>query len=691
MSSEVRAIINAPGMGKKSKTIEQEIETLRDEIRRQEYHYYVLDEPEISDAEFDRLLERLKALEADHPELITPDSPTQRVGGKPRAGFVSVKHRAAMLSLDNVYSYEELGEWNRRVREGAGRAAVDYVCELKLDGLGISVVYKDGLLARGVTRGDGLQGEDVTANIKTIRSLPLRIDTGVAGKAGLAAEFEVRGEVILDFKAFQEANEQREAAGESRFANPRNAAAGSVRVLDPTITGRRRLDAYVYNLLVGGRVPLETHAEVLETLAELNFKVNLQWRHCRTLEAVIAFCQEWAERREKLGYEIDGVVVKVNSLALQQELGRTAKAPRWAIAYKYPARQATTRVKAIRVQVGRTGTLTPVADLEPVAVGGVRVSRATLHNEDQVRRLGLKIGDYVLVQRAGEVIPEVVKVIESKRKEVKRELKEFKMPDRCPVCGGRVSRAEGEVALRCISARCPARLKESLLHFASRRAMDIDGLGEMIVDQSVEKGLVKDVAELYRLRLEQLVELERLAEKSAQNLLEEIAESKRRGLARVVFALGIRFVGERTAELLAEAFGSLGKIAEARQEALEQVPEVGPKVAASIVEFFGEKGNRQLIDKLDQAGVEMKEKRVKPKDTRLAGKTFVLTGTLAQWTREEAKGLIESRGGKVTSSVSKNTDYVVVGAEPGSKLDKARKLGVETLTEKQFERLIRGK
>lgn len=675
-------------MSKASKTFARQVEELREKVRYHEHRYYVLDDPEISDAEFDRLMEKLKALEAAHPEFVTPDSPTQRVGGQPRAGLVTVRHRAPMLSLDNVYNYDELAEWDRRVRQGTGREAVDYVCELKLDGLGISVLYKDGILERGVTRGDGTQGEDVTANVKTIRSLPLRIDTAAAKRAGLPGSFEVRGEVILDFKAFQEANEQREAAGEPRFANPRNAAAGSVRVLDPSITARRRLDAYVYNLLVNGRVPLKTHADVLDTLKKLAFKVNPHWRHCRTLEDVIAFCDEWAEQRDTLDYEIDGVVVKVNSTGLQEELGATAKAPRWAIAYKYPARQATTRVRDIRVQVGRTGTLTPVADLEPVPIGGVTVSRATLHNEDQIRRLGLKIGDFVVVQRAGEVIPEVVKVIESKRKEIKGELREFKMPGRCPVCGGRVSRAEGEVALRCINARCPAKLKESLIHFASRRAMDIDGLGEKLVEQLVDKGVVKDVADLYSLKLEELASLERMAEKSAQNLLDETKASKSRGLARALFALGIRFVGERTAELLAEHFGALDRIAAASEEELLQVVEVGPTVAASIVEFFQEKGNQQVIEKLRKAGLVLKEKRARPKDTRLAGKTFVLTGTLAKRSREEAKELIESLGGKVTGSVSKNTDYLVVGAEPGSKLDKARALGVPVLDEAAFAKLI---
>lgn len=673
-------------MGKKTKTLAQEIEALRHQIRYHEHRYYVLDEPEISDAEFDRLMKRLQALEAEHPELVTPDSPTQRVGGKPREGFVTVRHRRPMLSLDNAYSFDELREYDRRVREGTGRAKLDYVCEHKLDGFSISLLYEDGVYVRAVTRGDGSEGEDATPNVKTIRSLPLRVDEEKSKRGKLPPDFEVRGEVIMTRKAFQALNREQEEQGLRVFANPRNAAAGSVRVLDPTITARRQLDLYTYQLLAAGRVPLRRHSEVLETLAALGFKVSRDWERCNGLDEVIRYCQKWEKKRDALDYEIDGIVLKVDETALWDELGTTAKAPRWSIAYKYAARQATTVVERIRVQVGRTGTLTPVADLAPVEVGGVTVSHSTLHNMDEIERLGVHEGDTVLIERAGEVIPHVVKVVKHGRVE-----KSFRMPTHCPECKSRIHKAEGEVAYRCVNSACPARRKESVLHFASRHAMNIDGLGDKLVDQLVDKGLVKDVADLYNLRLEVLAELERMGEKSAQNLLDEIEESKARGLARVLYALGIRFVGERTAELLAEHFGSVEEIVHASQAELEQVSEVGPKVAASIVEFFEEKANRQVMEKLGKAGVELKEKRTRPKDRRLAGKTFVLTGTLSHWTREEAKEQIESRGGKVTGSISRNTDYVVVGEEPGSKLDKARKLGVQRLDEKAFENLLGAK
>jgi len=666
----------------------EEIEKLRAKIRRHEYQYYVLDDPEISDAEFDRLLGRLKQLEGEHPELITPDSPTQRVGGQPREGLVKVRHRRPMLSLDNTFSFEELGQFDRRVREGTGREAVDYVCEHKFDGFSISLLYEEGRYARAITRGDGSEGEDVTPNVKTIRALPLRVERERLKEAKLPGSFEVRGEVIMSRRAFEQMNREQEQRGEKAFANPRNAAAGSVRVLDPAITARRRLDLFAYALQVEGRVPRGRHSEVLETLAGLGFKVSPEWERCRGLEEVIRYCERWEKKREKLPYEIDGIVIKVDEIALWEELGTTAKAPRWAAAYKYAAQQAVTRVRDIRVQVGRTGTLTPVADLEPVEVSGVTVSHATLHNEDQIKRLGVKIGDYVVVQRAGEVIPEVVEVIVKKRAGIKGELREFKMPQRCPVCRERVHKLEGEVAYRCVNAACPARLKESLLHFAGRRAMNIDGLGNKIVDQLVEKGMVKDIAELYRLKKDDLAALERMGEKSAENLLAEIEASKKAGLARLIFALGIRFVGERTGELLAAQFGSLEKLERATTEELLAVEEVGEKVAESIVEFFSEKANQEALKKLRRAGVVLEEKRTKPKDSRLAGKSFVLTGTLNRWSREEAGELITSLGGKVTGSVSKKTDYVVVGTDPGSKLAKAQALGVPTLDEGGFARLV---
>jgi len=631
-------------------------------------------------------VERLKRLEGEHPELVTADSPTQRVGGQPRAGFVKVKHRRPMLSLDNANSFAELSEFDRRVREGTGRQKLDYVCEHKFDGFSISLRYQDGCYARAVTRGDGQEGEDVTPNVKTIRALPLRVAEQELKKARLPREFEVRGEVVMTRDAFRQLNREQEERGERLFANPRNAAAGSVRVLDPTVTARRALDLYVYGLFVDGRVPLTRHARVLDTLSALGFKVNRYWEKCHGLEEVIRYCERWEKKRDALPYEIDGMVVKVDETALWEELGTTAKAPRWAIAYKYAAHQATTRVSKIRVQVGRTGTLTPVADLEPVEVGGVTVSHSTLHNMDEIARLGVHEGDTVLIERAGEVIPHVVKVVKHGRLE-----KAFRMPERCPECNSRIHKATDEVAYRCVNAGCPARRKESLLHFAGRHAMNIDGLGDKLVDQLVDKGLVKDVADLYKLDVATLAGLERMAEKSAQNLLAEIEASKKNPLARLIYALGIRFVGERTAQLLAAHFGSLDKLRDADREELTAVEEVGPKVADSMVEFFSEKANKELLERLRRAGLRLTEERAKPKETRLAGKTFVITGTLSAWSRDEAKELIESLGGKVTGSVSKNTDYLVVGAEPGSKLDKARQLGVETLDEKQFAKLVGGK
>ncbi len=673
-------------MGKSKSAVRAKIEKLRETIREHEYRYYVLDDPKISDAEFDKLMNQLKALEAKYPDLVTPDSPTQRVGGSPREGFQTVRHKRPMLSLDNAFSYDELREFDRRVRELAGRERVEYVAEHKFDGLSMSLQYDGGVFARGVTRGDGTTGEDVTPNVRAIRSVPLRVDSATLKKLRLGADFEVRGEIIMPRSAFEELNRQQEEQGGKRFANPRNAAAGAVRVLDPAITASRRLDFYAYMLLAGDRVPVKRHSDALEALAKLQFKVSRDWKLCRTLDEVLKYCEAWESRREKLPYEIDGIVIKVNDIALQEELGFTAKAPRWAVAYKYPAHQATTVVKDIQVNVGRTGVLTPVAILEPVQVGGVTVSRSTLHNMDEVQRLGVQIGDTVLIERAGEVIPHVLKVV----KEGKNR-RPFVMPKECPVCGTKIHKAEGEVAYRCVNAACPAKLKESLLHFAGRHAMNIDGLGAKIVDQLVDKGLVKDFADLYSLKLEQLAGLERMAEKSAQNLLDEIEASKSNSLARLIYALGIPFVGERTAQLLAEHFGSLDKLASATVEELSEVPEVGPKVAASIVEFFSEPANRKLVEKLRKAGLRFTEERKAPRDSRLAGKTFVFTGALAHRSREEAEELVVSHGGKVSSSVSKKTDYVVVGSEPGSKYDKAKSLGVTILDEAQFEKLLASK
>jgi DNA ligase (NAD+) len=663
--------------------LRKEAEKLREEIRHHEYLYYAVDDPRISDAAFDKLMNRLKEMEAAHPDLITPDSPTVRVGGTPREGFQTVRHARAMLSLDNAFSYDALRDWDRRVRQGTGREDIEYIAEHKFDGLSISLQYEDGVLVRGVTRGDGTTGEDVTPNVKTIRSIPLSVDAAGLKKSKLGATFEVRGEILMTRKAFEAMNRQQEQMGGKIFVNPRNAAAGAVRVLDPSITASRKLDFFAYYLFVDGRVPYAKHSESLETLKQLRFRASSDWKLCSGIEKVVEYCTDWDEKREKLPYEIDGVVIKVNSTGLQNELGFTSKAPRWAIAYKYPARQETTVVNDIIVQVGRTGTLTPVAVLQPVQVGGVTVSRSTLHNMDEIDRLGLHIGDTVLVERAGEVIPHVLKVVKEGK-----DRKPFRIPRNCPVCGSTIHRAEGEVAYRCVNAACPAKLKESLQHYAGRHAMNIDGLGEKIVDQLVEQKLVKDVADVYALKVEKIAELERMAEKSAQNLVEEIQASKKNPLSRLIFALGMRFVGERTGQLLAEHFSTLEDLEEAKQEELEQVPEVGPKVAESIVEFFSEAANRKLVKKLREAGVRPTAEKREVKSQKLAEKSFVFTGGLVNRSREEAGELVQQHGGKVSGSVSKKTDYVVVGTDPGSKYDKAKELGVTVLTEGEFEKLL---
>jgi DNA ligase (NAD+) len=660
----------------------KEIERLREEIRRHEYLYYVADDPEISDPAFDRLMVQLRDLEDKHPQLLTPDSPTQRVGGAPREGFQSVRHNTPMVSLDNAFSFEALGEFDRRVRELTGRDKVDYVAEHKFDGLSLSLQYEKGKLVRGVTRGDGTTGEDVTPNVKTIRSIPLTILPAQLKKAGLDENFEVRGEVIMTARAFKELNEQQAEQGGKIFANPRNAAAGAVRVLDPKITASRKLDFFAYYILVGGRAPKKRLSEVLETLTLLHFKASDDWKLCHSLQQVEEYIGHWETRREELPYEIDGIVVKVDEISLQNELGFTAKAPRWAIAYKYPAHQETTMVREISVSVGRTGTLTPFAYFEPVKIGGVTVVKSTLHNMDEVERLNIHAGDTVLVERAGEVIPHVLKVVKHGAEE-----KPFRMPSKCPVCGMGVHRAEGEVAYRCVNVSCPARQRESFLHFAGRHAMNIDGLGEKIIVQMLQKGVVSDFADLYKLQLATLAELERMGEKSARNLLAEIDASRKNSLARLIYAVGIPFVGERTAQLLAAHFGSMEKLQSATAEELMEVTEVGPKIAEGVSEFFSEAANLKLIERLRDVGVNMTEERQAPKDTKFAGMTFVFTGTLKR-PREEAEALVASHGGKAGSSVSKKTSYVVVGEDPGSKFDKAKSLKVPILDEAQFDKLL---
>src|SRR5271168_1199379 len=609
--------------------VKKEVEELREKLRYHEYRYHVLDDPEISDAAYDRMLVRLKEIVAAHPELVTADSPTVRVGGPPREGFQTVQHARAMLSLDNAFSFDALREWDRRVREGSGQEKIEYIAEHKFDGLSISLQYEDAVLVRGVTRGDGTTGEDVTPNVKTIRTVPLRVDGTALKRAKLPVDFEVRGEIMMTRKSFEALNRGQELAGGKIFANARSAAAGAVRVLDSSITAARKLDFFAYYLFVDGKVPFGKHSESLQALKQLRFRASDDWKLCAGIEAVVGYCEDWDGRREKLAYEIDGVVIKVNATGIENELGFTSRAPRWAIAYKYPAAQETTVVNEIRVQVGRTGALTPVAFLEPVQVGGVTVSRSTLHNMDEIERLGLQVGDTVLIERAGEVIPHILKVV----KEGKNR-KPFRMPKNCPECGSTIHKAEEEVAYRCVNAACPAKRKESLLHFAGRHAMNIDGLGDKIVDQLVDKGLVKDVADLYALKEEDVSGLERMAEKSAQNLLDGIAASKKQPLARLIYALGIRFVGERTAQLLAEHFSSLDDFAAASDEQLTEVGEVGPKVAAAIAEFFSEPANRQLIKKLDKVGIRPTAAKRTVKSDKFAGKTFVFTGTLANRTRE---------------------------------------------------------
>jgi DNA ligase (NAD+) len=664
----------------------RKIEKLREEIRRHDELYYVENSPEISDREYDELLENLQKLEEEHPELITPDSPTQRVGGRPAEGFPEVVHTRQMLSLDNSYNIDELRAFDDRCRRLAEGRPLEYVAELKIDGLSLSLQYEDGLLVRGVTRGDGRIGEDVTQNARTIRSIPLRLK---AQAKRIDSALEVRGEVFIPREVFERTNAEREELGQPRFANARNAAAGAIRQLDSRLVARRKLDMFVYDLLVNGRKPFPTHWEALDWLEQAGFRVNPHRKLCKTIDEVIHFANEKEALRDDLGYEIDGLVVKVNSTSLQDEFGTTSKAPRWAIAYKYPARQESTQVLDIMVSVGRTGAITPVAILEPVVLAGTTVSRATLHNEDEIRRLGVKIGDWVLIEKSGEVIPKVLSVVTSKRTGKE---KDFEPPEKCPVCGGLISRPEGEVVARCVAADCTAQLMGRLLHFASRRAMRIEGLGDVLAEQLVAANLVKDVGDLYSLTLEQVAGLTRMAKKSASNLLSQIEASKSRDLSNLIYALGIRHVGERTAGILAHELGSLERLANASVEELDAIPEIGLTVAESVRDWFDDEGNRALCDRLRAAGIRTEiERRSDAKiDERFAGRQFVLTGTLESFTRDEARALIEARGGRVNSSVSKKTDYVVAGEAAGSKLDKAQSLGVTVLDEAAFKGMLEG-
>jgi DNA ligase (NAD+) len=658
-------------------------EDLRTQLRRHEHLYYVMDAPVIPDAEYDALMNELKRIEAEHPELLTPDSPTQRVGGKPAEGFQKVRHSRPMLSLDNAYTHEELVDWDRRVRELAGKLPVEFTSELKLDGLSVALHFSsadDGgaRLVRALTRGDGQIGEDVTSNIRTIRSVPLSISAETLKKLGLPQAFEVRGEAVMPLAAFQRMNEDREREGLAPAVNPRNAAAGTLRTLDSKIVSRRRLDVYAYFLLVEGEYWPQGQRATLDALTALGFRVNPHRTLSDSIEAMTRFIDKAEADRAKLGYEIDGVVFKVDSHATQQRLGYTGRAPRWALAYKFTAKAAVTQLNDILITVGRSGKLTPTAELTPVFIGGVTVSRATLHNADFIERMGLLIGDWVKVERGGDVIPKVAGIVEDAGHP--RGTRKFVYPTHCPECGQPVVREEGEADYRCVNADCPALLRETLLHFGGRGVMNIEGLGEAVVQQLFDRGLVRSVADLYKLTEEQLVGLDRFAEKSARTLLEEIQRSKKAGLARVIMGLGIRYVGERTAELLAEEFGAIDALEAATAEELERVEEVGPRISESILEFFSRPANVSLVKALKDAGVDMTAEK-KQRSSQLAGLTFVLTGTLPTLTRDEAKRRIEAAGGKTAGSVSKKTSYVVAGEEAGSKLDKALELKVPVLDE----------
>jgi DNA ligase (NAD+) len=667
------------------------IDELREQLRHHDYQYHVLDAPDVSDAEYDALMRELRSLESEHPALITADSPSQRVGGKPKEGFAKVEHSRPMLSLDNVNSEDELSDWERRVRSIIGSADVSYVCELKMDGLSLALHYEAGpdgsaLLQRALTRGDGVTGEDVTSNVRTIRSVPLSVSPQRLHKAKLPPSFEVRGEVVMPNEAFLKLNQARVEQGLAPAVNPRNAAAGTIRTLEPNIVAQRRLDFYAYFALQGGETIFAEQTVALDGLSSAGFRVNPQRKELHTLDELRAFVVQAEGQRESLSYEIDGVVIKVNQTALQRRLGYTGRAPRWAVAYKFTARSAVTKVEDVMVQVGRTGKLTPVAVLTPVFIGGTTVSRATLHNADEIERLGLKIGDSVLVERGGDVIPKIVEVVDDKQHP--RGDRVFVFPSDCPVCGSEVVREEGEADYRCINVDCPARLKESVLHFASRKVMNIEGLGDALVEQLLQRQMLTSVGGIYSLTEEQLLDLERIGKKTAQSLLAEIEASKKLPLNRVLFGLGIRFVGERTAQLLAEAFGSMDALMAASQEELEKVNEVGPRVAEAIAEFFAEEKNRQLVEKLRQAGLTFTAEK-KKKSSQLEGLTFVLTGTMPDLTREDATARIESAGGRVSGSVSKKTSYVVAGEDAGSKLEKAKALKVPVIEQAELLNLLK--
>ena len=665
-----------------NETEKEEVALLRNKIHRHDYLYYVKDSPEIPDREYDSLYHRLKEIEGKYPECVTADSPTQRVGGKVDERFRKVVHPVPMLSLDNTFNVDEVRAFHQRVVKALPdieESSIEYVVELKFDGLAVALTYENGKLLRGATRGDGVQGEDVTANLKTIRSIPLEISAEPFKK------IEVRGEVYMPRKEFQRLNVLREEVGESPFANPRNAAAGALRVLDPAVTDSRKLGVFIYSVGFLDNNICETHSELQKNLASLRFPVNEHNRWCSNFEKTLALIEEWRTKKNDLDYEVDGLVIQLNSLAYRKRLGNTSKFPRWAVAYKYEAEQAETEVLEIVCQVGRTGSITPVANLEPVFVSGSTVSRATLHNEDEIRKKDIRVGDRVVIEKAGEIIPKVFCVVDLKGKRNKP----FKMPTLCPECQTRIFRPEGEAAWRCVNAACPAQLKERLKHFASRKAMDIDHMGPAVIDQLVELGRVKNFSDLYTLEQEEVVGLERLAEKSAKNLIDAIEKSKSAGLARLLFGLGVRHVGQRAASILAETFRSIKVLKETSFEDMESVMEIGPVIAESLKSFLDQEANMQDIENLSNSGVVVEDTEAARKEVGvLAGKQFVLTGTLSKFSRDEAKKKIESLGGRVTSAVSTKTDYIVVGKDAGSKLTKAKKIEITVLDEKEFKKLI---
>ncbi len=664
--------------------IKKEIEKLREEIRYHDWRYYVLADPEVSDKAYDDLVRRLKELEEKYPQFITPDSPTQRVSGAVLEGFPTVKHRVKMLSLDNTYSIEELKEWEEKIERILKRKVkLDYTVELKIDGVSCALVYKDGNLTLAATRGDGEVGEDITPNVRTIKSVPLRL----IGK-DFPKVIEVRGEIYMNKVDFKKINEERLKRGEPPFANPRNATSGSLKLLDPKEVGKRNLKCFIHSFGWSQNYAFNSQYEFLEKVKEWGLRTNPYNKYCRNLDEVIAYCNQWQEKRDSLDYEVDGVVVKVNSFSLQRGLGQTLKSPRWAVAYKFPAHQATTTVKDIIFSVGRTGIITPVAILNPVECGGVTISRSTLHNFDEIKRLDVRVKDTVLVERAGEVIPKIVKVITSKRKGKERKVK---VPQRCPVCGGVISKEkEEEVYLYCINPDCPAKLKQSLLHFASRGAMDIEGMGDSVVEELVERGMVKSLVDIYKLKKEDFLELPLFAEKKAFNLYQAIQRSKNHPLARFLYGLGIRHVGEKAAMVLAQKFREIDKFFTLGKADLESIPEVGPVMAESVIKFFSQSKVKKMIKEFKELGLNLKEEAKVKKDI-LKGKTIVFTGELKSFTRTEAQRLVEELGGKWSSSVSRNTDYLVVGENPGSKYEKGKKLGIRMINEEEFKRLIKEK